>query len=93
MTRIKPDVPMINLIDMGFTCNLLYLYDKEYLVYKRIYNGRLTVICDDEDREIRIWEGKDMIEPRMYTHDIRDLVRKSYAEEVNKHGSNQTRKQ
>lgn len=75
MLKIKDDVPLINLIDMGFVKGVLSYYNRKF--------NNDTVIIDSDKR---IWyfseKVKDFIQIKMYDHCIRDLVRKGYVEEI-----------
>lgn len=88
MLKIKDDVPLINLIDMGFTCKptLNWTNNTEVLIYTKVYNG-ITVDIYDTDRVICCIEkskigGTKIFEPKMYDDCIRDLVQKGYVEEI-----------
>lgn len=88
MLKIKADVPLVNLIDMGFTCKptLNWTSNTEALIYTKVYNG-ITVNIYNTDRTIYCNEkskigGTRIFEPKMYDHCIRDLVQKGYVEEV-----------
>ena len=85
MLKIKDDVPLINLIDMDFTCEPfdLYVSDRHTLKYVRFYNDKEVFILSDD----RIIKCHNLYEfgfstLKMYDHCIRDLVQKGYVEDV-----------
>ena len=87
MLKIKDDVPLINLIDLGFKCepcNVLVNYLGHRERYIRKYNNIEINIMSD-DREIRCQDMTCLCHfysPKMYDHCIRDLVQKGYVENV-----------
>lgn len=77
MAKIKKDVPLINLIDMGYVCDNTICGE---LAYKKVYNG-IIVIITSNDRQIRCYNNKNLWSPKLYEHCIKDLVLKQYVEE------------
>lgn len=78
MLKIKDDVPLINLIDMGFRCVNGF---SRYIDYKKMYNNT-EVYIHSSDRSIICYIKGDIHSPNVYDHCIRDLVQKGYVEEV-----------
>ena len=90
MLKIKDDVPLINLIDIGFTCKPFNIFSsllkpgEHRERYFRTYNDvEVTILSDD--REIKCLYTKGLSKfwtPNMYDHCIRDLVQKGYVEDA-----------
>lgn len=87
MLKIKEDVPLINLIDMGFICQTSYhSYDGKHdkVIYQRLYENKFVFI-DSEDRTIKYFDNdkfRGIQVPATYDHCIRDLVQKGYVEDA-----------